>query len=152
MKGTARRGLVTILIVSAGVFAISELLLAGLDGALPNEMTVASKQTNDLLIAIRNSGGRLKGGENSFCVMFQKRSTQEPADVQNVSVDFALLVGKIQEEPIRSSQLSRDRTGRYCGQVNLGKQYYNPANYYAFVLYTDMAGKKRKQRLFLSIR
>lgn len=42
--------------------------------------------------------------------------------------------------------------GHYCGDVNLGKQYYVPANYYVLVLSTDADGKKRKERLSLSIR
>ena len=151
MSGTARRGLVTLLIVSAGVLAISELLLAGLDGALPNEITVASTRTRDLVIAITSENGRLKGGENHFCVAFKKKGTNDLVDVHNVSVDFTLLVGRIEEEPIRSN-LDRDQHGRYCGQVNLGEQYYIPASYYAFVRYTDAVGKRRKQRLFLSVK
>jgi hypothetical protein len=119
--------------------------------APPSEMTVTSKQTKDLVIRITSADGRLKGGENSFCVMFQKRGAQEPFDVQNVGIDFVLLVGRIQESPIRA-QLTKDQMGRYCGQVDLGKQYFVPASYYAFVHYTDGTGKKRKQRLFLSLK
>jgi hypothetical protein len=104
-----------------------------------------------LLITITSADGRLRGGENSFCAVFQKRGTNEPVDVQNVSVDFTLLVGRIQEKLIRG-QFTEDQMGRYCGQVNLGKQYYVPASYYAFVRYTDEAGKKRKARLFLSVK
>jgi hypothetical protein len=124
---------------------------AGSTTVPPTEMTVTSKQTKDLVISIISADGRLKGGENRFCVVFQKRGTQEPFDVRNVSVDFALLVGRIQEEPIRV-QLTEDHTGGYCGQVNLGKQYYVPASYYAFVRYMDGVGMKRKQCLFLSVR
>ena len=124
---------------------------AGATTVPPSEMTVTSKQAKDLVIRITSVDGRLKGGENRFCVVFQKRGTQEPFDVRNVSIDFALLVGRIQESPIRA-QLVEDQMGRYCGQVNLGKQYYIPASYYAFVHYTDGIGKKRKQRLFLSVR
>ena len=150
MNGTALSGLLAIVIVLAQVLAISGLLLSGPDWALPNEMTVASTRTRDLVIAIRSESGRLKGGENHFCVAFQKKRTNDLVDVHNVSVDFTLLVGRIEEEPIRSN-LDRDEHGRYCGQVNLGEQYFVPANYYAFVRYTDAAGKRRKQRLFLSL-
>jgi hypothetical protein len=115
------------------------------------ETTLASKRTKDLVIAITSSEGRLKGGENNFCVLFQKTATDEPVDVRNVRVDFTLLVGRIQEEPIKT-QLTEDRVGRYCGHVNLGKQYYTPASYYAFVFYTDAAGRKKKERLLLSVR
>jgi hypothetical protein len=72
--------------------------------------------------------------------------------VRNVGVDFTLLVGRIQEEePIRT-QLTGDHVGDYCSRVDLDKQYYVPASYYAFVFYTDAAGKQRKERLFLSVR
>ena len=115
------------------------------------ETTLASKRTKDLVIVITSSEGSLKGGENSFCVQFQKTGTDEPVDVRNVRVDFTLLVGRIQEDPIKS-ELTGDRVGRFCGHVNLGKQYYVPASYYAFVFYTDAAGRKKKERLFLSVR
>lgn len=70
---------------------------------------------------------------------------------ENVHVDFTLLVGRIQEEPIKT-ELTEDRVGRYCGHVNLGKQYYVPASYYVFVFYTDVAGRKKKERLFLRVK
>ena len=151
MNANARTGFITILIMLAGTFVHAELLLAGPSTVPPTELTVASKRTKDLVITITSTDGRLKGGGNSFCVVFQKRGTQEPVNVGNVSVDFTLLVGRIQEEPIRV-QLTEDHIGHYCGQVNLGKQYYVPASYYSFVRYTGGAGKKRKQRLFLSVR
>jgi hypothetical protein len=147
----ARTGLITILIMLAGISVPVGLLLARRVAVPSTEITVASKRTKDLAIAIMSRDGRLKGGENSFCVVFQRRGTQEPVDVGNVSVDFTLLVGRIQEEPIKA-QLTKDQVGRYCGQVNLGKQYYVPASYYAFVRYTDGVGKKRRQRLFLSVK
>jgi hypothetical protein len=108
--------------------------------------TLASKRTKDLVIAITSSQGGLKGGENSFCVLFQKTGTDEPVDMRNVRVDFTLLVGRIQEDPVKT-ELTRDRVGRYCGHVNLGKQYYVPASYSVFVYYTDAAGRKRNERL-----
>ena len=136
------------------LLVIALVLLTSPAGAAtvpPSEMTVTSKRTKDLIITITSADGRLKGGENSFCVAFQKRGTTAPVDVQNVGVDFTLLVGRIQEKSI-SSQLTEDQMGHYCGQVNLGKQYYVPASYYAFVRYTDGVGKTRKQRLFVSVR
>jgi len=117
----------------------------------PTERPIASKRTKDVVITIINADGRLRGGDNDFCVLFQRRVTREPLDFQNVGVDFTLLVGRIQEQPIRAS-LAQDQPGRYCGHVNLGKQYYVPASYYAFVLHTDAGGKKRKERLFLSVK
>jgi hypothetical protein len=146
-----RKGLITMLLMTVGTFVTAELLFARQAAVPATETAVASKRKKDLTITITSADGRLKGGENSFCVMFEKKETEEPVDVQNVSLDFTLLVGKIQEEPVKA-QLTEDRVGRYCGNVNLGKQYYVPASYYGFVLYTDAAGKKRKERLFLSVR
>ena len=143
--------LTTILAILAGTFVLVQFLHAGQATVLPAEMTVASKRTNDLVITITSADGRLKSGENSLCVVFQKRGTGKPVDVHNVSVDFTLLVGRIQEEPIRA-HLTNDQMGHYCGHVDLGKQYYIPASYYAFVFYTDAGGQKRKARLFLSVR
>lgn len=151
MNTHARAGSITILAMLAGTSVLTQLILARPPIVPPSEMTVASKRTKDLVITITSADGRLKAGENHFCVVFQKRGTEELVDVHNVSVDFTLLVGRIQERPI-NGQLTEDEMGRHCGQVNLGKQFYVPASYYAFVRYTDGAGKKRKQRLFLSVR
>ena len=120
-------------------------------GSRSTERIVASRKVGDIVVAITNANGRLSGGENEFCVVFQKRDTREPFDVLNVSVDFVLLVGKIQEEPIKA-QLVWQQPGRYCGHINLGKRYYVPASYYSFVRYIDAAGHKRKERLFLAVK
>lgn len=138
------------LIALTTVFLLAELLLAGPIRASSVEKTVTSKRTRDLVVTIMSADGRLVAGQNSLCVRFQKRATQEPVAVSNVSVDFTLLVGRIEEQPI-SGALVRVENGQYCGTVNLGKQYYDPSNYYVFVRYTDAAGKRRKQRLFVSI-
>jgi hypothetical protein len=114
-------------------------------------MTVTSKRTKDLIISITSSDGRLKGGENTFCVVFEKRGTVQPVDVLNVSVEFSLLGGRIYGTPIKG-KVTEVQTGRYCGEVNLRNQYDSPASYYALVYYTIGAGKKRKQRLFLNVR
>lgn len=134
-----------------GTFLLPALLLAGSAAPPPPEKTVASKRTKELIITIINADGRLKSGENRFCAVFQRAETKEFLDLQSVSVEFTLLVGRIQEKPIRT-QLVRDRMGHFCGDVNLGKQYYVPATYHVFVLSTDADGKKRKERLSLSIR
>jgi len=60
-------------------------------------------------------------------------------------------VGKIQEAPIKA-RLAEDQPGRYCGHVNLGKQYYVPASYYVFLLFTAVDHQKRKERLFLTVK
>jgi hypothetical protein len=111
---------------------------------------VASKRTRDLVVTITNANGRLRGGDNEFCILFQKRDTREYVEVQNVGIDFALLVGRIQEKRIKA-HLAREEQGRYCGHVDLGNQSYVPANYYAFLQYADSAGNK-KERIFLAVR
>jgi hypothetical protein len=147
----ARTGFLTILSMLAGTSPPGGLFLAGAVTVPQTELTVVSNRTKDLVITITSADGRLKGGENSFCALFQKRGTQESLEVRNVSVDFVLLVGRIQEKPIRV-ELTQDQIGRYCGQVNLGKQYYSPASYYAIVFYTDTARNKKKTRLFLIVK
>ena len=115
------------------------------------EMAIASKQTKGVTIALTNAEGRLREHENGFCVVFEQSGTEEPLIVRKVGVEFRLLVGRIQENPI-SAHLTESKPGRYCGQVNLGKQYYNPAVYYAFVSYTDPIGRKRRTRFFVSVK
>lgn len=151
MNATTRKDLITILIVVAAALFIPELLLGGPGSALPTEKTVASKRTKDLIISITNPDGRLKGGENSFCVVFQSRGTLQPVDVLDASIEFTFLGGRIYGKPIKGS-VTEVETGRYCGQVNLGNQYHGPASYYALVCYRIGAGKKKKERLFLSVK
>ena len=115
------------------------------------ETRIASKQARDVVISITNADGRLQAGDNDFCVLFENRETQKPTDVEDVSVAFAQQVGKIQEAPIKV-WLTEDRLGRYCGHVNLGKQYYAPASYYAFVDFIDASHRKKKERLFLTVK
>ena len=150
MNATGRTGLITISIIVAALF-IPESLLGTPGSALPTEMTVASKRTKDLIISITNSDGRLKGGENSFCVVFQSRGTLQPVDVLDASVEFTFLGGRIYGKPIKG-KVTEVQTGRFCGQVNLGNLYHGPASYYALVRYRIEAGKKRKLRFFLSVK
>jgi hypothetical protein len=78
----------------------------------------------------------------------------EPAasvDVNNVSIDFRLLVGRVVERPIMA-QLAAMGTERYCGRIDLGRQYYSPSNYYVSVRYRDVTGKKKSTGLYLSVR
>jgi hypothetical protein len=151
MNTHTRSGFTATLLMLTGMFGLNQLLLDGQAALQTSGLIIASKRTNQLVITITSPDGRLKGGENSFCVMFEKKGTREPMDVENVSVDFTLLVGRIQEEPIRA-HLTKDQKGHYCGHVDLGKQYYIPASYYAFVFYTDASGQERKARLFLSVK
>jgi hypothetical protein len=146
-----RKGLIAILNMLAAPLFFPGLLFAGPDSAPQTEMTVTSNRTKDLIISITSSDGRMKGGENTFCVVFEKRGTVQPVDVLNVSVEFSLLGGRIYGTPIKG-KVTEVQTGRYCGEVNLRNQYYSPASYYALVYYTIRAGKKSKQRLFLNVR
>jgi hypothetical protein len=66
-------------------------------------------------------------------------------------VDFRLLVGRIEEQPM-TAHLSQNGEDRYCGDINLGPQYYRPASYYVFVRYIEATGKKNRTRLSLSVR
>ncbi|PYT24486.1 MAG: hypothetical protein DMG57_28650 [Acidobacteria bacterium] len=112
---------------------------------------LASKLQNDLVIVVMNEQGKLTAGDNSLCVVFRKVETGDPAEIQNVSMDFRLLVGKIQETPIKV-QLTQIGVGYYRGSVNLGRQYYDPASYYAFVHYIDLAGTKKKKRFLFIVK
>jgi hypothetical protein len=151
VNAISRKSLIAILnMLAVGLF-FPALLFAAPDSDPSTEMTVTSKRTKDLIISITSSDGRLKGGENTFCVVFEKRGTVQPVDVLNVSVEFSLLGGRIYGTPIKG-KVTEVQTGRYCGEVNLRNQYDSPASYYALVYYTIGAGKKRKQRLFLNVR
>ena len=133
------------------------LLLAGVfvsygrTAASTPELTVASTRTKDRVILITNKTGRMTGGRNGFCAVFRARDTDDLLAVQNVSIDFVPIVGKYNWKPIRS-HLEAQQPGRYCGEVDLGKQYYVPGNYYVFVHYNDELGKRRKSRLFISLK
>jgi hypothetical protein len=111
---------------------------------------LARGRNKDMLITLMNQQGRLIAGNNDLCVEFRKLETREPADVQNLSVDFRLLVGRIQGIPIKA-QVARDGVSSHRCHVNLGRQYYKPANYYVFVRYLDLAGRKRKKRFLLTV-
>jgi len=112
---------------------------------------ITSKLSRGMDVIFTNGSGKLVSGDNSFCVLFQNVGPTTSTDVHNVKVDFRLLVGRIEERPI-SADLLQDGVGRYCGHVNLGRQYYTPSSYYAFVHYADATGKKRTVRLHFAVR
>lgn len=151
MSASASRAVIKGLILLVAGLGFVGLPLVGWAAVRPPETTIAHKQTKDVIITITNAEGRLREKDNSFCVEFEQRATGKPIVVRNVSVAFTLIVGRILERPIRA-QITQDQIFRYCGQVNLGKQYYNPASYYAFVSYTDACGKNRRVRLFMSVK
>jgi hypothetical protein len=143
----SKRPIPRLVLLTAALTLVEPVLGMPAKGS-PAGTIVASKRTKDMVITI-TADGRLTAGENSVCVNFQKRGTVEPVAITNVTVDFRLLVGRIEEQPIRSALVEGEK-GEYCGRVDLGKLYYDPSSYYVFVHFTDDRGKKRTQRLFVS--
>ena len=137
----------------SAMFVVTELHCANDSDVCATERTISSKRAKELGVALMNRDGKLARGDNSFCLAFKRFETGEPADVQNVSMDFRLLVGRIQESPI-VVRLTEVGVGQYRGRVNLGSQYYTPSSYYASVRYIDLAGTKtkRKIRFFFAVK
>jgi hypothetical protein len=127
------------------------IILAATQNLHASEMKVASARSHELTVSIVNNSGRFVAGGNAFCVVFTSTANAEPFSVKDVAVEFAQQVGRIQERPARA-QIAAGDTGRFCGKVDLGTQYYQPAFYYVFIHYTDVDGKRRKSRLSLSVR
>jgi len=71
--------------------------------------------------------------------------------VRDVEVDFVQQVGKIRERPIHV-QVAETGIGHFCGNVDLGSQYYDPAFYYVYMRYADTSGTRRKSLLSFSIK
>ena len=113
--------------------------------------SIATKRVKDMEIWLVNEPGKFAAGNNAFCIEFRTSDAAGAVDVRSVKVDFSLLVGRIHEEPI-SALIARETVGIYSGSVNLGRQYYNPALYYAVVHYLDLAGKKRNTRFHLAVK
>jgi hypothetical protein len=132
------------ILYGAMTLAVAQNLHAG-------EMKAASARNHGLTISIVNDSGRFVAGNNAFCVVFTSTANAEPVLVKDVDVEFAQQVGRIQEKPMRA-QIARGDTGRFCGKVDLGTQYYQPAFYYVFIHYTDANGKRRNCRLSLSVK
>ena len=126
------------------------IILAATQNLHASEMKVTSARSHELTISIVNNSGRFVAGSNAFCAMFTSTANAEPISVKGVDIEFAQQVGRIQERPIRA-QIAEGDTGRFCGKVDLGTQYYQPAFYYVFIHYTDAYGKRRKFRLSLSV-
>jgi hypothetical protein len=119
--------------------------------ATPLQKTIVVKRTKKMDIVFTNDSGKLTPGENSLCVQLLSHDPATPIDVKDVTIDFRLLVGKIEERPIRA-QLSQAGVRGYCGSIDVGRQYYSPSNYYVSVRYMDAGGKKKSTGLHLSIK
>jgi hypothetical protein len=113
------------------------------------QITIASRQNHDFYISLMNKSGKLTQ-KSEYCVLFSP-TNGEPTQVQDVIIEFAQQVGKIPGRPKKYS-LSPDNLGRYCGEINLGKQYYRPAFYYIGIRYADSFGNGRKCRFFLTLK
>jgi hypothetical protein len=113
------------------------------------QTVIASKRNHDLDISLLSKSGKLVSAKDEYCVSFTTKGG-EPAQVADVFVEFAQQVGRIREDP-RKFPLVPGNLGRYCGQVDLGKQYYQPAFYHVEVHYTDTSRKRRKCHFFLTI-
>lgn len=116
-----------------------------------DEKVIVSKHKDDLSITLTSDAGKFTGGSNSFCAVFKRRSNEELVPVTNLAVEFAKEVGKIREQSIQAN-MHEEAFGRYCGQVDLGKQHYNPAFYYIFVHYAEASGAKKKCRFFVTVK
>jgi hypothetical protein len=133
------------------MFILSETFAAASITVDVHEKTIASMTKGNLIIALTNETGKLMAGANHFCVLFQRRGSSPTIDIQEVSVAFTLLVGRIHEARI-TTLLDQNGPDRYCGQIDLGPQYYRPASYYAVVRYVEAAGKKKSARLSLTVK
>ena len=151
MRKNSRTCWIAVVSVLSVLFGPGTPLRATSPTACTTEKMLASKLQNHVLIDVLSENGKLTAGDNSLCVVFRKVETGGPADIQNVSMDFTLLVGKIYARPIKV-ELTQAAVGCYRGTVNLGRQHYNPSNYYALVHYVDLAGTKKKKRFLLTVK
>jgi hypothetical protein len=110
---------------------------------------IASRNANGMTVTITNESGKLHEGKNNICVSFQAVEGVHPADVRNVAIEFTLLVGR--NSRAAKAPLIQD-ADHYCGVIDLGRQFYSPANYDAVVRYVDSLGKKRRISFGLSLR
>lgn len=141
----------TLLVLPLFFALASTPLLAGPLSVGPSEKVIATRKTKHVVTTLVNKTGTFKGGVNDFCVLFADPETKSALDFQNVRTDFRLLVGRIEEVPITAG-LSKEDAGRYCGRVDLGRQYYSPSSYYVFVRYSTATGKRQSVRLFMAVR
>ncbi len=126
------------------------LLLASMPAFSSEEKSLATTRQHGLSIAFTTPGGKLTAGANNFCILIGGRDAARPASVDRLSVEFAQQVGKIRQTPIRGT-IAEQTEGRYCGKINLGKQYYWPAFYHVTIEYADSSGKIRRWRFMLTM-
>ena len=136
---------------SLAMFLLCATLARASIGTDGQERTIRSTRAGDLLVTLTNESGKFTADVNRFCVLFQSKNASTAIDIHEVSVDFRLLVGRIQERPL-TVHLSPNGFDRFCGDINLGRQYYRPANYYVLVHYSQATGKKRTARMSVIVR
>lgn len=136
--------IVCAMLLRVSLDALSPLLVAA-------EKPIASKHTKELDVVLANNSGVLTAGDNLICVLFTAAGTDRPANVEDLSMRFTFRVGRNSGEPI-PAQLNRIEAGRYCGSVNLGRQYYDPANYYVEMRFSDATQKTRKISFWTSVK
>lgn len=126
------------------LLALSSMTWAG-TGSINagNEKAIVVKVAKKSVIVLASGSGKLTPGENDLCIVIRDPLSGSAADARNVSIDFSQHVGRILESPIRA-QLTQESIGRYCGQVNLGPQYYQPMNFHIDVRYMDADNRKQK--------
>jgi hypothetical protein len=124
-------------------------ILASTQAFSSDEKPLATRRQHGLSIAFTTPGGELIAGTNHFCVLIGEDAAR-PVSVGRLSVEFAQQVGKIRQAPIRGT-MNEQTEGRYCGKINLGRQYYRPAFYHVTVEYADSSGKIRKWRFMLTM-
>jgi hypothetical protein len=139
--------------VSFFVFVMSilgeTLATASTDTGIQDK-TIESKKNGNLLIRLTNETDKLINGENLICVLFQSTSSARALDIRDVTVDFGLRVGRIQEPPITAS-LTKNGTDRYCGYVDLEESHYQSASYYTTVRFVEESGRKKSAAFFLTV-
>jgi hypothetical protein len=155
MRTTAARWILLFLMLSAG--SSLSLRSAGHESipaqtvSASGEKPIASGRTKGISVVLTNESGKLTNGENAICAVFQDTATSSPASVQDVRLKFTLRVGRISRDAI-AAQLSNDGSGRYCGRVNLGRQYRHPASYYIEMRYMNTKREKGKLTFWATVK
>lgn len=140
--------LVSVIVIPLWVLCSSSRALEAVDTAAG---VISNKRGADITATLTNSTGAFVAGTNSFCIAFQHTNGGAPQTVHDASAEFTLLVGRVQGRSIRVP-LHEKSAGRHCGDIDLGFQYYRPANYAIVVRYSDDSEKRKHVRLRASVR
>jgi hypothetical protein len=130
------------------IFLLAVLSGVAMSGgsALPQgSKSIASKLTNGMTVMLTSESGGLNEGKNNICVSFQTIEGGQQVDVSDVGIEFTLRIGRNRGSLI-TALLIQDAAGRYCGSVDLGRQYYSPATYDVVVRYVNASARREKYR------